>query len=142
MAVWYSLWSLGIAFPIWYVWSKRNLATLLSSKPLHLLDAGRSESQYRTVFFLFIAKAIICNNQEQQDLLAALIGFCCCITRLGCQAHKSCRPTKQNKSGSLFNYIFFRGVSAGPIPGQCLLSNTGLPDFSWCKIPKGQKYTK
>jgi hypothetical protein len=28
MAVWYSLWSFGIFFPIWYVWTKKNLATL------------------------------------------------------------------------------------------------------------------
>jgi hypothetical protein len=29
MAVWYSLWSFGILFPIWYVWTKKNLATLV-----------------------------------------------------------------------------------------------------------------
>jgi hypothetical protein len=29
MAIWYSLWSFGIFFPIWYVWSKKNLATLV-----------------------------------------------------------------------------------------------------------------
>jgi hypothetical protein len=29
MAVWYSLWSLGIFFLFWYVWTKKNLATLL-----------------------------------------------------------------------------------------------------------------
>jgi hypothetical protein len=28
MAVWYILWSFGIYFPIWYVWTKKNLATL------------------------------------------------------------------------------------------------------------------
>jgi hypothetical protein len=28
MAVWYTLWSFGIFFPFWYVWSKTNLATL------------------------------------------------------------------------------------------------------------------
>jgi hypothetical protein len=31
MAVWYSLWSFGIFFPLWYVWTKKNLATLFSS---------------------------------------------------------------------------------------------------------------
>jgi hypothetical protein len=38
MAIWYnlwpfgigSLWSFGIVFPIWNVWTKKNLATLLS----------------------------------------------------------------------------------------------------------------
>jgi hypothetical protein len=29
MAVWYSLWPFGIVFPIWYVWAKKNLATLV-----------------------------------------------------------------------------------------------------------------
>jgi hypothetical protein len=29
MAVWYSLWSFGIFFQFWYVWTKKNLATLL-----------------------------------------------------------------------------------------------------------------
>jgi hypothetical protein len=29
MAVSYSLWSFGIFFPIWYVWTKKNLATLI-----------------------------------------------------------------------------------------------------------------
>jgi hypothetical protein len=28
MTVWYSLWSFGIFFPIWYVWTMKNLATL------------------------------------------------------------------------------------------------------------------
>jgi hypothetical protein len=28
MAIWYSLWSSVIFFPIWYVWIKKNLATL------------------------------------------------------------------------------------------------------------------
>jgi hypothetical protein len=36
MAIWYNLWPFGIAcghfvyfFPFWYVWTKKNLATLL-----------------------------------------------------------------------------------------------------------------
>jgi hypothetical protein len=29
MAVWYSLWSIGTLFPFWYVWTKKNLATLV-----------------------------------------------------------------------------------------------------------------
>jgi hypothetical protein len=28
MTVWYRLWSFGILFPFWYVWTKKNLATL------------------------------------------------------------------------------------------------------------------
>jgi hypothetical protein len=32
MAVWYSVWSFGILFPFWYVWTKKNLATLRRSR--------------------------------------------------------------------------------------------------------------
>jgi hypothetical protein len=32
MAVWYSLWSFVIFFPIWYVWTKKNLATLVTPR--------------------------------------------------------------------------------------------------------------
>jgi hypothetical protein len=28
MTIWYSLWSFGIFFSIWYIWTKKNLATL------------------------------------------------------------------------------------------------------------------
>jgi uncharacterized RDD family membrane protein YckC len=31
MASWYSLWSFVIFFPFWYVWTKKNLATLCLS---------------------------------------------------------------------------------------------------------------
>jgi hypothetical protein len=34
MAVWYSLWSFGIFFPIWYAQTKKNLATLSASERL------------------------------------------------------------------------------------------------------------
>jgi hypothetical protein len=30
MADWYSLWSFVVFFPIWNVWTKKNLATLLA----------------------------------------------------------------------------------------------------------------
>jgi hypothetical protein len=29
MAVWYSLWSFGILFPFWHVWTRKKLVTLL-----------------------------------------------------------------------------------------------------------------
>jgi hypothetical protein len=32
MAVWYSLWPFGIFFTIWYVWTKKNLATFVQSQ--------------------------------------------------------------------------------------------------------------
>jgi hypothetical protein len=32
MTVWNGLWSFGIFFPFWYVWTKKNLATLPQSK--------------------------------------------------------------------------------------------------------------
>jgi hypothetical protein len=31
LAVWYSLWSFGILFPLWYIWTKKNLATLIQT---------------------------------------------------------------------------------------------------------------
>jgi hypothetical protein len=43
MAIWYSLWSFGIFFPIWNVWRNKNLATLrgmASTKILWLLQSG------------------------------------------------------------------------------------------------------
>jgi hypothetical protein len=35
MAVWYSLWSVGIFISFWYVWTKKNLATLKSKDIAH-----------------------------------------------------------------------------------------------------------
>jgi hypothetical protein len=41
--VWYNVWPFGIVcgifFPFWYVWSKKNLATLLCSGPANFLVA-------------------------------------------------------------------------------------------------------
>jgi hypothetical protein len=37
MAVWYSLWSFGIFFPFWNVWTKKNLATLILSLFVNLM---------------------------------------------------------------------------------------------------------
>jgi hypothetical protein len=34
MAVWFSLWSFGMLFPFWYVWTKKNLATLLTEQAM------------------------------------------------------------------------------------------------------------
>jgi hypothetical protein len=31
-AVWCSVWSFGISFPFWYVWTKKNLATLVKGR--------------------------------------------------------------------------------------------------------------
>jgi hypothetical protein len=36
LAVWYSLRSFGIFFPFWYVWTKKNLATLRGHPDCHL----------------------------------------------------------------------------------------------------------
>jgi hypothetical protein len=38
MAVWYSMWSFLIFFPIWYVWIKKNLATLFQTRLLFFLQ--------------------------------------------------------------------------------------------------------
>jgi hypothetical protein len=35
MAVLYSLWSVGILFPFWYVFTKKNLATLVAALTQH-----------------------------------------------------------------------------------------------------------
>jgi hypothetical protein len=43
MTVWYSLWSFGIFFPIWYVWTMKNLATLRWSKSMAIETASKSE---------------------------------------------------------------------------------------------------
>jgi hypothetical protein len=32
MAIWYSLWSFGIFFPFWYIWTEKNLATLIRNE--------------------------------------------------------------------------------------------------------------
>jgi hypothetical protein len=37
MAVWYSLWSFVIFFPLWNVWTKKNLATLVHTWNLQIL---------------------------------------------------------------------------------------------------------
>jgi hypothetical protein len=34
LAVWYSLWSFGIFFQFWYVWTKKNMAALTTSPEL------------------------------------------------------------------------------------------------------------
>jgi hypothetical protein len=36
MAIWYGLWSFGIFSPFWYVWTKKNLATLMSTDSSNL----------------------------------------------------------------------------------------------------------
>jgi hypothetical protein len=41
MAVWCSLWSFGIFFPFWYVWTKKNLATLVKLQNLKNLRFPR-----------------------------------------------------------------------------------------------------
>jgi hypothetical protein len=57
MAVWYSLWSFVIFFTIWYVWTKKNLATLLFTEqntiiiiPLPLLSFDVGADTMRTIF--------------------------------------------------------------------------------------------
>jgi hypothetical protein len=38
MAIWYGLWSFGTVFSFWYVWTKKNLATLI-------MDEGKNRNQ-------------------------------------------------------------------------------------------------
>jgi hypothetical protein len=40
MAVWHSLWSFGIVFLVWYVWTKKNLATLEQRKKISPTSEG------------------------------------------------------------------------------------------------------
>jgi hypothetical protein len=49
MAIWYSLWSLGYIFPFWYVWVKKNLATLVSRV---LRSALKKTEQIYAIFAL------------------------------------------------------------------------------------------
>jgi hypothetical protein len=56
MAVWYSLWSFGIFFPFWYVWTKENLATLLpngkfANQKYHLGKFRRAFEWKRLIYF-------------------------------------------------------------------------------------------
>jgi hypothetical protein len=44
MAVWYSLWSFGMVLPIWYVWTKKNLATLVSAPACYSIFGGMSDN--------------------------------------------------------------------------------------------------
>jgi hypothetical protein len=44
MAFWYNLWSFGIFFPIWYVWTKKNLATLETETIVTKLWTKKSEN--------------------------------------------------------------------------------------------------
>jgi hypothetical protein len=59
MAVWFNLWSFGTLFQFWYVWTKKNLATMVCKRfldkkwllfflakklyPLHLILAFAKE---------------------------------------------------------------------------------------------------
>jgi hypothetical protein len=51
MAVWYSLWSFGIFFPICYVWTKKNLATLI-------VGLARGEGQRCTLRVIFFRASL------------------------------------------------------------------------------------
>jgi hypothetical protein len=42
MTICYNMWSFGILFPFWYVWTKKNLATLIGRL---LTDGGECRSQ-------------------------------------------------------------------------------------------------
>jgi hypothetical protein len=44
MAFWYSLWSLAIFFTFWYVWTKKNLATL--AERASVLCSMKNPSQF------------------------------------------------------------------------------------------------
>jgi hypothetical protein len=46
MAVWYSLWSFGIFFPFWYVWTYKNLATLVFNS-IYLTNSFSNSKQFR-----------------------------------------------------------------------------------------------
>jgi hypothetical protein len=56
MVVWYSLWSFGIYFPIWYVWTKKNLATLLATAKVHKQTSDNK----------MVLQKINCNRQRRK----------------------------------------------------------------------------
>jgi hypothetical protein len=62
MAVWYSLWSFVIFFPIWYAWTKKNLATL------DLTKAG--QFSYQNIFFIFRKRGSLVRALPLWDFLA------------------------------------------------------------------------
>jgi hypothetical protein len=55
MAVWYSLWSFVICFPIWHVLTKKNLATLVSTLLYQSFQALVFSASFRRILYIFIA---------------------------------------------------------------------------------------
>jgi hypothetical protein len=51
MAAWYSLWPFGIFFQVWYVWTKKNLATLdvFPASKSYAFKTGKSSAQALSV---------------------------------------------------------------------------------------------
>jgi hypothetical protein len=61
MAVWYSLWSFGHFFPFWYVWTKKNLATLAKT---NTIESGSVRSVSRRVATFFLMKCTKYNGEN------------------------------------------------------------------------------
>jgi hypothetical protein len=64
MAVWYSLWLFCVLFPFWYVWSNKNLATLVSrtlskanKKHLANIFFGLLQQTIKGLFYFFLLLA-------------------------------------------------------------------------------------
>jgi hypothetical protein len=62
MAVWYSLWSFVIFFPIWNVWTKKNLATL------KLVQTGEELKCVSKWFFTALKQMILLLLAEAKKL--------------------------------------------------------------------------
>jgi hypothetical protein len=56
-AIWYSLWPFGVFFPFWYVWTEKNLATLLLKRTSSIRDKKRKYKNARKHDFRFDKKS-------------------------------------------------------------------------------------
>jgi hypothetical protein len=82
MAVWYSLWSFGIFFQFWYVWTKKNLATLHMNNPKYkiLLSSTRIVKTGRISNVCEKRQSLLLSNSKlslfaQNNLFVAVFRF-------------------------------------------------------------------
>jgi hypothetical protein len=116
------VWTLNIFFPFWYVWTKKNLATLFQSPQVAASNK------------VLPVKA---RSQHDANLVRSLQ-----VGDLECKSSDSWRkkrdldpdiPGKGRTPKTTNNTLLYLKASA----------ETGLPDFSWYNIPIwGKNYTK
>jgi hypothetical protein len=72
MAIWYSLWSFGIFFPFWYVWTNKNLATL-PSRHRHLASGIRQLKEAKRSRILLLYNIIL--KKDRQNSIRKVFNF-------------------------------------------------------------------